>query len=92
MITTNRESEHPGYNEWRESIIKRDQVCQCCGFDKHLEAHHLFGYKENPELAVNHSNGVTLCKFCHDKYHSVHGLKDINPVDFVDFIKRFGVR
>ena len=91
-IVTNRNDETPGYNEWREFIVSRDGKCVCCGFDKHLEAHHMFGYKENPELAVNENNGVTLCKFCHDKYHSVYGLKDINPVDFVDFIKRFGVR
>lgn len=91
-VTVNRNSETPGYNEWRNSIVNRDKKCVCCGLDKHLEAHHLFGYKENPSLAVNPSNGITLCKFCHDKYHSVYGLKDINPVDFVDFIKRFGVR
>lgn len=91
-IITNRDSETPGYNEWRTTIVNRDKKCVCCGLDKHLEAHHLFGYKENPSLAVNESNGITLCKFCHDKYHSVYGLRDINPVDFVDFIKRFGVR
>ena len=91
-LPVNRNSETPGYNNWRKSIINRDKVCQCCGYDKHLEAHHMFGYKENPELAVNEHNGITLCKFCHDKYHSLYGLKDINPVDFVDFVKRFGVR
>lgn len=90
-VIVNRNSETPGYNEWRNTIVNRDKKCVCCGYDKHLEAHHLFGYKENPNLAVNESNGVTLCKFCHDKYHSAYGLKNINPVDFVDFIKRFGV-
>lgn len=92
IITSNRNQETPGYNDWRKKIIGRDGKCVCCGHDKHLEAHHLFGYKENPNLAVNEYNGVTLCKFCHDKYHSVYGLKDINPVDFMNFIKRFGVR
>ena len=91
-FTINRNDETPGYNDWRKKIISRDAACVCCGHDKHLEAHHLFGYKENPSLAVNENNGVTLCKFCHDKYHSVYGVKDINPVDFMNFIKRFGVR
>lgn len=91
-ITINRNTETPGYNDWRKTIINRDKKCICCGHDKHLEAHHLFGYKENPSLAVNESNGVTLCKFCHDKYHNIYGVKDINPVDFMNFIKRFGVR
>ena len=88
---TNRNVETPGYNEWRQSIINRDEKCVCCGLDKHLEAHHLFGYAENPALAVDEHNGVTLCKFCHDKYHSIYGVKDINPVDFVEFVKKFGV-
>ena len=91
-IVINRNEETPGYNEWRNTIINRDHKCVCCGHDKHLEAHHLFGYKENPSLAVNESNGVTLCKFCHDKYHNIYGVKNINPVDFMNFIKRFGVR
>lgn len=91
-IIINRNDETPGYNDWRKSIINRDKNCVCCGHDKHLEAHHLFGYKENPNLAVNESNGVALCKFCHDKYHNIYGVKNINPVDFMNFIKRFGVR
>lgn len=91
-IVINRNSETPGYDKWRQSILNRDKKCICCGHNKHLEAHHLFGYKENPSLAVNEHNGVTLCKFCHDKYHNIYGVKDINPVDFVNFIKKFGVR
>lgn len=92
-ITITREDEVPGYDNWRKQVLSRDnQQCVCCGLDKHLHVHHLFGYRENPELAVNENNGVTLCKFCHDKYHSVYGLKNINPIDFIDFIKRYGVK
>lgn len=83
---------HKGYNKWVKSVILRDKVCKCCGLDKHLEAHHLFGYSENQDLATNEQNGVTLCKFCHKKYHSVYGLKNINPIDFIDFIKKYGVK
>ena len=88
----NRNDETPGYNDWRNGVLTRDQVCQCCGHDEKLEAHHLFGYKENQDLATNINNGVTLCKFCHKKYHSIYGLKNINPVDFMNFIKKYGVR
>jgi len=88
----NRMSENPNYNNWRNKILNRDKVCQCCGLDKHLQVHHLFGYKEHPELATNENNGITLCKFCHNKYHSVYGLKNINPLDFMKFMDRFKVR
>ena len=43
------------------------------------------------EFYVNY-NLDCIGPLCHDKYHSVYGLKDINPVDFMNFIKRFGVR
>lgn len=87
-----RENEIPGYDKWRNTILSKDnQKCVCCGHDKHLEAHHLFGYKEHPELAIEPDNGVTLCSFCHKKYHSIYGVKDINPRDFVEFVRRFGV-
>lgn len=87
-----REEITPGYNYWRDEVLNRDEVCQCCGLDTHLQAHHLFGYKEHPELATDVGNGVTLCKFCHDKYHSIYGLKNINPVDYIEFIQKFKVR
>lgn len=45
--------------------------------------------KFNPELAYEVNNGIILCQFCHDKYHSVYGLKDINPVKLAKFIRRF---
>ena len=90
--TMSREELTPGYNKWRQSVLNRDKVCQCCGLDKHLHVHHLFGYKERPELATDVGNGVTLCKFCHDKYHSIYGLKDINPLDFMEFMDRFKVK
>lgn len=87
----NRNQETPGYDEWKDQVIKRDKVCQCCGLNKHQQVHHMFGYKEHPELATDINNGVVLCKFCHDKYHSIYGLKNINPKDLIEFIKNFGV-
>ena len=89
QVTFSRDQETPGYTKWRNDVIKRDEVCQCCGLNKHLVAHHIFGYKEHPELAVNVDNGITLCQFCHDKYHSIYGVKDINPHDLVEFIRKY---
>ena len=83
----NRKSKE--YVAWRNEVISRDLKCVCCGGDKHLEAHHIFGYKENPEYRVNIDNGVTLCKWCHGKYHSYYG-KEANPVTLISFINRFG--
>lgn len=79
------------YKKWRNEVIFRDRKCVCCGLDKHLEAHHLFGYKDNKSLRTDINNGVTLCSFCHNKYHSVYGYDDVNPVDFIEFMSIYGV-
>lgn len=81
----------PGYEDWRKEVLQRDQKCIVCDGDKHLEAHHMYGYKQYPELRTDLNNGVTVCKFCHDKYHSYYGVKDITPLKFVKFMKRFGL-
>ena len=77
------------YKIWQKAIIDNDKVCQCCGGHKHLEAHHIFGYKNNPSYRVNLENGVALCKWCHGKYHSYYG-KDATPKNLIKFLKRFG--
>lgn len=77
------------YNDWRKQIISRDGQCVCCGLDKHLEAHHIWGYKNNPDLRVEEDNGIVLCTFCHNKFHSIYG-KNATPVDLVKFICKYG--
>ena len=92
--TINRNQQTEGYDDWKFKVTNRDNhTCAVCGYNgKHLERHHLFGYAEHPELATNVNNGITLCKWCHQKYHSMYGKKNINPIDFMEFIKQFGVK
>ncbi len=82
----------PEYNKWKQHVVTRDKVCQCCGYDKHLEAHHIFGYENNKELRVNPDNGIALCVFCHKKFHSFAGRDGANPQRLIKFIRRFGVK
>ena len=79
----------PEYKIWQKTIIDTDKVCACCGGHKHLHAHHIFGYKNNPSYRLNIENGIALCKWCHGKYHSYYG-KDANPKTLIEFLKRFG--
>lgn len=87
LDSTDRNS--PEYKIWQKAVIDNDQVCACCGGHKHLHAHHIFGYKNNPSYRLNIENGIALCKWCHGKYHSYYG-KDANPKTLIKFIKRFG--
>ena len=74
-----------GYNEWRNAVLERDNVCQLCGGWKRLEAHHLFNYKHYPDLRTDVGNGVTLCQWCHQKFHS-YRWKNVTPADLVCYI------
>ena len=85
-----RDRNSPEYNQWVKEVINRDKICQCCGGEKHLVAHHVFGYKNHEDLRINPDNGVALCKWCHGKYHSYHGISSANPQTLIKFIRRFG--
>lgn len=84
----------PIYRRWVSDVKERDKVCQCCGFpkDKHLVAHHIYGYENYPSLRVELSNGILLCKYCHNRYHSLYGVANANAYDFAEYMKRFSVR
>lgn len=64
------------YKNWRNQVFERDlYACQFCQDNrgKNLEAHHISGWKDFPDQRYEVSNGVTLCKICHNKYHSFAG-------------------
>ena len=62
------------YHLWRKKVFERDNyTCQDC--DKRgceLNAHHVKSFSEYPELRLDITNGVTLCKECHQKRHTTH--------------------
>jgi len=74
--------------EWRTQVFQRDDyTCQCCGErGAKLNAHHLHDYQHHRELALEVSNGVTLCKKCHVEFHKQYGTKAANtPDQFIQF-------
>lgn len=58
------------YRKWRSKVIERDKVCQMCGSNKNLEAHHIKPFSKYPDLRLCLENGITLCRKCHRKYHA----------------------
>lgn len=58
------------YREWRINVYKRDDfVCKLENKDCNgrIEAHHILGWKEYPELRYDIKNGITLCHFHHPR-------------------------
>lgn len=64
------------YRLWREGVFKRDDwTCQSCkiksgnGKAVFLHPHHIKSYTHYPKLRYEISNGLTLCKDCHNNLH-----------------------
>ena len=80
---------YPEYYRWREFIFKRDNyTCQICGDNKggNLNAHHLEGYSNNPDLRTTLENGITLCETCHGNFHHCYGYGNNTKEQFIEFI------
>lgn len=58
----------PEYAEWRTAVFERDgYTCQDCGARGcYVEAHHIMGFADYPDLRLDVDNGLTLCRPCHD--------------------------
>lgn len=80
-----RDCNEKGYRVWRAKVYKRDRNrCQfpgCKTGDKRINAHHIERYIDNPKLAEDVNNGITLCRTCH--LH-IQGRED----EFVDMFKK----
>lgn len=61
------------YQTWRTAVYERDNyICQQCGIrGGTLHAHRVKLFRSHPELRFEISNGITLCKPCHNEFHKV---------------------
>lgn len=88
---SNKDRQHtrnyPEYYKWRTSIFERDNyTCQICNkVGTILNAHHFESYANNLELRVIVSNGVTLCKSCHDNFHKKYGRGNNTKEQYIEF-------
>lgn len=77
------------YQNWRKEVFNRDDyTCQCCHqHGGELNAHHIECYSENVDKRIDIDNGITLCKECHIKFHSIYGRKNNSKNQIIEFIK-----
>lgn len=67
--------QEPVYKKWHAAVLKRDNYrCQICKQTKTekgiLHVHHIKPFSKYPKLRTTLSNGITLCKYCHNAVHS----------------------
>lgn len=54
----------------RAFLQKVGRVCVCCGSIKKIQVHHILPRHIRPDLAVNMTNLIALCRDCH--FHIGH--------------------
>lgn len=94
---------------WSWVIRNRDKKCILCGSKEELHAHHIIPIKANtkyikanPKYKYDTSNGITLCKKCHQEMHKMYkGIKPetivcntkntikVTPEDIIEVLKRW---
>jgi len=76
------------YREWRVAVFERDNyTCQKCNEKGgELNAHHICGFKDYPELRFEIKNGITFCKKCHGKFHKKYGVKNNTHEQLEEYI------
>ena len=86
-IPREKRTELPEYNKWRISVYRRDNwQCQICGYKgRLLVAHHIKIWLEFPKERFNLNNGITLCRACHCKLHTIHK----KVIDFREILRDY---
>ncbi len=64
-----RNYEDPAYASFRKAVRKRDGnkcLFPGCGSKSRLEVHHIKKWASHPSMRYDVTNGITLCKKCHN--------------------------
>ena len=70
------------YKSWRKSVFELNRakkgarkfyVCEKCNKRRKttrvLHAHHIYSWEKFPKKRYDRTNGVVLCKYCHNGFH-----------------------
>lgn len=58
------------YKIFRTYVLTRDDyICQCCQDAVATQVHHIVEVMVDPRLALEPTNGIALCGYCHNLQH-----------------------
>ena len=73
------------WSKVRDAFLEKNPVCACCGGTKKLQVHHIKPFHSHPELELEESNLITLCRVkkkgidCHLLVGHLGWFKNCNP-------------
>lgn len=68
-----------GWSRVRREHIKKNPECAVCGKSRGLEVHHVLDFSNHPELELEPTNLMTLCRTDHLVFGHLKSWKSINP-------------
>ena len=84
------------FRTWRERVFAKDKwVCMRCkrkrkkGDRTILHPHHILNFSTYSELRCLDSNGITLCKECHELFHKIYGKNNNTKEQLNKFLKSY---
>jgi hypothetical protein len=92
----NRERHSNKYKRWVKEVYIRDKyTCQCCSrVGGELRAHHIDSFSKYKSKRYEISNGMTLCRSCHDvdvpnSFQNKYGTVNQTSEELFEFIRTF---
>ena len=74
------------YHEWRQAVLERDDhTCMKCKQGGDV-AHHIESFDMNIDIRTEVSNGITLCKDCHEDFHRRYGKGNNTYTQLLEFM------
>ena len=63
----------------RKDFLKNTaNICVCCGYEKEIQVHHKKPRHIRPDLAVDQTNLIALCRDCHFHIGHLNNYKTYN--------------
>ena len=67
-------------------MSKLTKLCEYCGTEYSLQAHHILSFAKFPELRFVVDNGITLSKKMHKEFHNKYGRRNNTKEQIEEFI------
>jgi ribosomal protein S27E len=90
-ISSERElhASRKAHKEWKEDVLNRDEyTCLKCKSNNDLCVHHIVPFEESQDMRCDIDNGATLCRKCHNEFHSIYGRKGNNLEQLNSYIHK----
>jgi hypothetical protein len=65
LASPHEEPRSPHWPTVRKHHLQREPVCAVCGTKEDLDVHHILSFHTHPELELEDSNLITLCRHDH---------------------------